>query len=320
MIFKYSSVECLKGVRRFFISLLWDIKHPTLLRLFRHVQRFFYQKKPKEIVNLQLTKSKQKMYQLVCSDIDGTLLDKNRQLSKRTIKALKAIQPQADIVLASSRMPKAMKHLQVELGIESSPLICYNGGLVLDYTESKNPKTLLSLPIPMDVLRFALQTAANTNIHISIYRNDDWYVSELDYWANREINNTKVEPTVTNQLELIKNWTTGAHKIMCMGPKEEIQVLYNALSAAYGNTVHTYRSKDTYIEISSKTISKATALERVLKEKYNFGMEKVVSFGDNYNDIDLLTASGKGVAVDNARDEVKAIANEITETNKNDGV
>lgn len=260
------------------------------------------------------------MYQLICSDIDGTLLNKDRQLSERTIKALTVIQNKADIVLASSRMPKAMKHLQAELGIEKSPLICYNGGLVLDYSDAQTPKTLLSLPIPMDVLRFALQTAIDTNIHISIYRNDDWYVSELDYWANREINNTKVEPIVINQLELIKDWTEGAHKIMCMGPKEEIQVLYNALSAAYGDMVHTYRSKDTYIEISSKTISKATALQRVLETKYNFGMEKVVAFGDNYNDIDLLTAAGMGVAVENARDEVKAIANKITETNKNDGV
>jgi hydroxymethylpyrimidine pyrophosphatase-like HAD family hydrolase len=58
----------------------------------------------------------------------------------------------------------------------------------------------------------------------------------------------------------------------------------------------------------------------LLKEKYDFGMDKVISFGDNYNDIDLLEASGMGVAVANAKDEVKTIANRLTETNKNDGV
>ena len=259
------------------------------------------------------------MYQLICSDIDGTLLDKNRQLAQRTIKILKAIKDDVQIILASSRMPKAMKHLQVELDITQNPLICYNGALVLDYS-SDEPKSLLSLDIPIKVLDFILRTAKNTNIHVSIYQNDNWYVEELDYWAKREINNTKVEPIVTNQIELIKNWKTGAHKIMCMGAAEEIQVLYNALGAVYGDTVHTYRSKDTYIEISNKSISKATALELLLKNNYNFGMEKVISFGDNYNDIDLLEASEMGVAVANAKDEVKAIANRLTETNKNDGV
>ena len=259
------------------------------------------------------------MYQLICSDIDGTLLDKNRQLAQRTITVLKAVKEDVQIVLASSRMPKAMKHLQAELDITQNPLICYNGALVLDYSTDEI-KTLLSLDIPMKVLDFILKTAKNTNIHVSIYRNDEWYVEELDYWANREINNTKAKPTVTNQTELIKDWTTGAHKIMCMGAAEEIQVLYNALGAVYSDTVHTYRSKDTYIEISNKSISKATALELLLKEKYDFGMDKVISFGDNYNDIDLLEASGMGVAVANAKDEVKAIANRLTETNKNDGV
>ena len=258
-------------------------------------------------------------YQLICSDIDGTLLDKNRQLAQRTIKVLKAVKDNVQIILASSRMPKAMKHLQAELDITENPLICYNGALVLDYSTGK-PQPLLSLDIPMAVLYFILKTVKQTNIHVSIYRNDDWYVEQLDYWANREINNTKAQPTVTNQTELIKNWETGAHKIMCMGAAEEIQVLYNALGAIYGDTVHTYRSKDTYIEISNKSISKATALELLLKEKYDFGMDKVISFGDNYNDMDLLEASGMGVAVANAKDEVKAIANQLTETNKNDGV
>ena len=259
------------------------------------------------------------MYQLICSDIDGTLLDKDRQLAQRTIKALKAVKDDVQIILASSRMPKAMKHLQAELDICQNPLICYNGALVLDYSNG-TPQPLLSLDIPMQVLDFILKTVQQTNIHVSIYRNDEWYVEQLDYWANREINNTKATPTVTNQTELIKNWETGAHKIMCMGATEEIQVLYNALGAIYGDTVHTYRSKDTYIEISNKSISKATALALLLKEKYDFGMDKVISFGDNYNDMDLLEASGMGVAVANAKDEVKAVANRLTETNKNDGV
>jgi hydroxymethylpyrimidine pyrophosphatase-like HAD family hydrolase len=82
-----------------------------------------------------------------------------------------------------------------------------------------------------------------------------------------------------------------------------------------------YRSKDTYIEISHKNISKKTAIEVLLKDHYtNISMDKVIAFGDNYNDIEMLKAVGLGVAVANANYEVLQIADVVTDTNKNDGV
>ncbi|MBK5209215.1 MAG: HAD family phosphatase [Flavobacteriaceae bacterium] len=69
-------------------------------------------------------------YKLICSDIDGTLLDKNRELSEITIQEIQRISP-IPFVLISSRMPKAMRHLQSQIGNMGAPLIAYNGGLVL---------------------------------------------------------------------------------------------------------------------------------------------------------------------------------------------
>ena len=67
---------------------------------------------------------------LICSDIDGTLLNKDRELSTKTITAVKE-RSFIPFILISSRMPQAMKHLQAELNISHLPLICYNGGLIL---------------------------------------------------------------------------------------------------------------------------------------------------------------------------------------------
>ena len=72
-------------------------------------------------------------YKLVCSDIDGTLLNKDRVLSKRTIKAIESIKDILPVILVSSRMPKAMRHLQKDLDIMKEPLIAYNGALIIDY-------------------------------------------------------------------------------------------------------------------------------------------------------------------------------------------
>ena len=68
--------------------------------------------------------------QLICSDIDGTLLDKDRELSKKTSAVFQQLSTKFPIVLISSRMPKSLRLLQQALGIENHPQIAYNGSLV----------------------------------------------------------------------------------------------------------------------------------------------------------------------------------------------
>lgn len=257
-------------------------------------------------------------YQLICSDIDGTLLNKNRELSKETIAQVKRVAP-IPTVLISSRMPKALRHLQLEFGNTSVPIIAYNGGLILD-----QERVLHSTFIKNEVLAEIINKCTNTSIHLSLYHNDEWYVPSMDYWAKREESNTKVTPTIKANIEVLKAWENegkGAHKIMCMGNADEINSLYKALEASFSNEIMLYRSKDTYIEISHKNISKKTAIEVLLNSYYtNISMEKVVAFGDNYNDIEMLKAVGLGVAVANANLEVLKVAKVITDTNKNNGV
>ena len=261
-------------------------------------------------------------YKLLCSDIDGTLLNKDRELSKRTISIIQKIKATTPVVLISSRMPKAMRHLQNELEISNHPLIAYNGGLILSYDEGSS-NTLLSIEISMETTAAILKFIHQSTIHMSLYHGDDWFVPEMDYWANREMNNTKVKPAVADLEEVCKNWTTkniGPHKIMCMGKKGEIQLLENYLNIHHASELNIYRSKDTYLEIASKKISKLSALDFLLNKKFEIDLSEVIAFGDNYNDIELLKGVGLGVAVGNAREEVKAVADKITLTNKEDGV
>ncbi|MBL4746929.1 MAG: HAD family phosphatase [Flavobacteriaceae bacterium] len=257
-------------------------------------------------------------YKLICSDIDGTLLNKDRELSQSTIAQVQRVSP-IPFILISSRMPAAMHHLQKDLKNESTPLIAYNGGLVI----SDNQIIHSTFIAPAMIQNVADQCQQNS-VHLSLYYNDEWYVPSMDYWAKREENNTKVSPVVKSTKDVIQGWTEenkGAHKIMCMGDENEIDVLYNYLEENYSDDVHLYRSKPTYIEISHKAISKKTAIEMLLKHTFTrIKMKDIVAFGDNFNDIEMLEAVGMGVAVSNAQTQVLEIANMVTDTNKNDGV
>lgn len=258
------------------------------------------------------------MIKLICSDIDGTLLNKDRQLAVKTIQEIKRLKD-IPFILISSRMPKAMLHLQQELDITHLPMIAYNGGLIIH-----NGKVLDTTEIENEVSKEIANFCANTQIHLSLYHHDEWFVPQMDYWAKREQNNTKVTPFVKLPLETITTWekeNKGAHKIMCMGDEKEIDNLISFIKENFNKTIIGYRSKPTYLEISHKSISKKTAIETLLKSNYpNIELKNIMAFGDNYNDIEMLKYVGIGIAVQNAKEEVLAVANHQTETNKNNGV
>jgi Cof subfamily protein (haloacid dehalogenase superfamily) len=264
-------------------------------------------------------------FTLVCTDIDGTLLNADRQLSPLTIQTIRSLPQHMPVVLASSRMPKAMRHLQAEMDILHHPLICYNGGYVIHQQQATGaPEVLHSVVIPATICRKIIELAAGTEVHVSLYHADEWYVPAQDQWAERERNNTKVEPEVADLFEIVERWNqleTGAHKVMCMGPAEGIQRIWDILESEVSSELNLYRSKPTYLEIAHGSINKATALQLLLeKSLHGHAMERVIAFGDNYNDIELLRAAGIGVAVGNAKEEVKAIAQDVTLPGKEDGV
>lgn len=255
---------------------------------------------------------------LICSDIDGTLLNKDRELSTKTIAQIKRLAP-TPFILISSRMPKAMLHLQRELNIQHLPMIAYNGGLIL-----VDDEVISSTEISAQTSESIVGFCKDTDLHISLYHNDEWYVPVHDYWAKREANNTKVTPTVQDIGTTLNNWkqeNKGAHKIMMMGDADEIDSLVSYINQKLSDEIISYRSKDTYLEIAHKSISKKTAIETIIKTQYTtIGFKNVLAFGDNYNDIEMLKSVGIGVAVENAKTEVLLIADVVTDSNKEDGV
>jgi Cof subfamily protein (haloacid dehalogenase superfamily) len=261
---------------------------------------------------------KQHNIKLICSDIDGTLLDKNRALSSKTKAVFNLLKDIYPSVLISSRMPKSLRQLQAELCIQKNPIIAYNGSLI----QCEN-QTLFSQEMPFSLLEKMVKYIEGTTIHLSLYHKDEWMVPTNDYWAKREAHNTKVDPVIAPLDKTLADWKKrgiSAHKVMCMGEEEEIEILYRQLEL-HQNEINAYRSKSTYIEVSHIEQDKASAIRFLLKKKYpEIEMDNVIAFGDNYNDATLLEKVGLGVAVANAKKEVLAIANKITNANIEDGV
>jgi len=259
------------------------------------------------------------MFKIIFSDIDGTLLNAERDLSEFTIETIRKLSKAAiPFILISSRMPAAMRHLQKKMDIEHLPIISYNGGLII-----VDGKPVSSTEIPIEILTELQKFNEHHDVHLSLFHNDEWYVPRDDFWTQREINNTRVQPDFESNESVINKWqkeSKGAHKIMAMGEEEKIDAIMAFLQKNFNDELHLYRSKPTYIEIAPKSISKLTAVQHLLDHHFRLPLSQSMAFGDNYNDVEMIRGVGMGIAVGNAKPEVLEIAHMVTTPGKEDGV
>ena len=79
------------------------------------------------------------------------------------------------------------------------------------------------------------------------------------------------------------------------------------------------RSKPFFLEFTEAGVTKGTSLNQLI-QKLGIKREEVIAMGDSYNDQAMIEFAGLGVAMGNAPDDIKEIANYVTDTNMNDGV
>jgi Cof subfamily protein (haloacid dehalogenase superfamily) len=254
---------------------------------------------------------------LFCSDVDGTLLDHRRTLSDRTVAAIRAVRSAGHtFVLCSSRMPASLEGLERLCGVEPTPLIAYNGGLVL-----RADRTVVTdVAITPDDARAAYAVCERLGLHASFFAGDDWYAWGPDEWTEREATITAVDPSGESAHEYVAGGRVDSrppHKVMAMGDPRLVDELEAALAGRPG--LVTYRSKRTYLEIANAACSKGDGLQALANE-LGVAVEDTVFFGDNHNDVSAFAVAGTAVAVANAVDPALDAASVVTGHHREDGV
>lgn len=256
---------------------------------------------------------------MLCLDIDGTLLNSNFEITAGNRSAIRAASEKAGVmvVLVSARMPQGMYFLVDEIGI-SSPLISYNGALIFD----EHRRVISEDVIPVPCIERIYRELRNSGLSFNYYRGDHWFVEKESEWTKQESIITGVIPEIVPHAELMRMWTatqSGPNKILLMGEGSAVQEADHVIENLGMGEILSFPSKTTYYEIIPSSVSKTKAIQ-ILQEKYGIHTEQILAIGDNFNDIDMLIHSGLGIAMGNAPDKVRQMANEVTETNDNDGV
>jgi Cof subfamily protein (haloacid dehalogenase superfamily) len=216
-------------------------------------------------------------------------------------------------VLVTGRMFQSVRRYALEAGLDD-PVVCYQGAVVAEPTTGR---WLLHQPIPLELARETISVLNDAGFGLNCYVGDELYVSEVTPEARRYADFQQLElHPVGNLLEWISEPPT---KLVVIGDPEVLDDLEQRMLSRFDGRLYISKSLPYFLEFASPEVTKATGLE-FLSEHLGFTHERTVAFGDGENDIELVDWAGYGVAVENAHDQVKEVADLVCPPVNEEGV
>ena len=258
-------------------------------------------------------------YKLLVLDVDGTLLNDEREISKRTLAALLKVQQMGvRIVLASGRPTYGLMPLAktLELGNYEGFVLSYTGCQII---KAQNGEILFERRINPEMLPYLEKKARKNGFAIFTYHDDTLITDSPD---NEYIKNE----ALLNNLKIIREdeFSTAIDfapcKCMLVSDKEKALIgLEQHWEKRLAGTLDAFRSEPYFLEVVPCGVNKANTLGALL-EHLGVTREEVIAVGDGVCDVTMLQLAGMGVAMGHSQDSVKVCADYVTASNEEDGV
>lgn len=242
-------------------------------------------------------------------DIDGTLVSfKTHEVPESTKRAIKELRTKGvKVFVATGRM---LSMLEVLSDIEFDGFITYNGGCCVD----GNLNEIFSHPIPVEQLKALEEHLKSDHFPVSYMRKDGMYVNELAQIVKNVAEHVNVEPPIVMEpAEVIKEPVY--QLCIYLEDDEKLQqILKGVLTDCISN-----RWISWFADVNVKGVTKQLGIDKIL-EHFGLPLETSMAFGDAGNDIPMIKHAAVGVAMGNSSDQVKQIADYVTESVDDDGV
>lgn len=268
-----------------------------------------------------MNKSTALPYSIIALDLDGTLTNSEKNITPRTFDALmKAQREGVRLVLASGRPTFGIAALanQLQLADYGGYVLSYNGGRIIDWCEKT---VIFSQVVDQKLVPILYDFAEKTQLPIVTYLPEAILASknEGEYLAEEARINGMPIVVAQNFVEEAMQIEGGSTKFLIPGEPELLIQLESEMKAALSEQMEVFRSAPFFLELPPKGIDKAQSLQRLLT---HLGLERdsLMAFGDGFNDLSMIQFAGQGVAMANAVEEVKSIADFVTTSNEEDGI
>jgi len=250
---------------------------------------------------------------LLACDMDGTLLDSKKQISRENREAVKYfVEKGGSFTIATGRMDLGIVQYMPQLTV-NAPVILYNGSQIYDYWKKE---TLWCKLLPTDVrsvLVHLMKKFPQMGVevfhggHMILLRENDtteMHLKRAEFFPRR----ASIEEVPDGWYKVMLAWE---HEKLLEVEKYILENIINKESAFY-----TVFSEPIFLEILSRDASKGAALKELIR-MLEISPSRVIAVGDNLNDVDMIQAAGIGIAVENAHEQLKKVADYCFPDNDN---
>lgn len=251
-------------------------------------------------------------FKLIATDIDGTLITSDRTLSEQTRDVL--AQVPVPVVLVTGRPLRWLDQLYSQLP-SPLPAVCANGAVIYD---PDNDEVLRAESLPVDLLLDVTKRLRDAvpDVSLAVEVEDGRSFLHEPTWTIRWEHDHRVQ-VIASPEELT---SVPAVKLLARSETADPDDFLELVSRTLGNLAEATRSSSSaLVEISAAGVTKAAGLAW-LCEREGITADQVLAFGDMPNDIPMLAWAGRAVAMGNAHHALRAVADEVTLSNDEDGV
>lgn len=250
---------------------------------------------------------------LVVCDVDGTLVDAQKQLTDATIAAIGRLRAAGiGFTLISARPMSGIMPLAARLALDG-PIGAFNGGIVF----RRDGSIAEHHTIPPEVARGIFDAAGDAPVDRWLFADDRWYVSSD---RSAHIGHERVS---SNQAPVVRagfgDLLDRADKITFVSDDAPLLRALAARVARFADRATIVPSQDYYLDITAAAANKGDGIA-ALARTLGVPLARTIAIGDQANDLAMFARAGRSIAMGNATDKVKARADDITTANDADGV
>ena len=253
-------------------------------------------------------------YELISLDLDLTLLDAQHAISPRNFSAVQRCREKgARVIITSGRMYYTTLPYSRALGLDS-PTIAYNGAFI---KRDKTGEVLLDEHLDESTAREIVEFCADEGLHLNYYLSDTLYTAAATPWSDLYAARTGAEIHPVGDLRQLTD--QAPTKLLIIDEPERIMRLAAEMGGRFRGRAYVTISNAEYLEFMPPAVDKGKALA-VVAGYYGIAQQRVIAFGDAGNDLPAIRWAGCGVAMHNARDDVREHADVIAPPHDEDGV
>ena len=260
------------------------------------------------------------MIKLIAMDLDGTLLNDEKQIPQVNKEAIEEAQKQGVyIVLCSGRSAQSMQRLvnELKLNVPGQYYITSNGARIMEGGKL-TPIYTCSLPqgTVHELIKIGREHGDIVNSHV--YVGDTFYVERFFPQTERYIQLSGSNCEVVENLEVYENEDMPKFLFNSLGSFDQLVELQESLKDHLPDGIQMFRSAKTLLEFVNKDAGKWNAVAYLAKY-LNIQNNQILCIGDNENYISMVAGAGFGGAPNNAVESLKNVADYVSELNNNDG-